>query len=686
MDGLVHPQVPDAGAGYLSSGRLERTVLLGLAIAALLVLVGVGNGVRLPASLLVLTWGCGWLAARRLLDGESAALAITLGAALAPAVSGGVAALLAWAGMGLPSAARLIVGVTGLWALAEAFLPLPSRPPAPARSVHLYGPALLWTGAVALLLAGNPFLIEFSDAWFHGAVVERVTQLGVPPEDPFFAGIPLLYFWGYHVWAALVLSLVPGLWVFAPLLVYNLLAAAAVMTGLCLLVFRLGGGPSLAWLTCGLAALGYDPGAWVWPLLRSFTGQVKGGEEISRLLAPGSHPLMQAMRFGTMHSSLVSFSDKFIVLTPFSMAAALFVLFLIAWLRLIERPTARRAAVLGMVQAASLFLHSLAGWAQALAAGLAWWWLLLGSRDGRESRAALLPILLAFTGAFLLLLPYLIETTFGKMGTLRFGMTALALTSLILAGALYVPTGWATLVSWGRSRVAGRELAPLGLGLSLAALLVQLPESNQSKFLNLLFLLLAAPAAWGWQWFWRHMARGARVILVAAAVTAVGPTVVLVAWAKLHESGGAGLVPRSSAAERAAFRWAQRSTSPKTVFADQEGGQDLVVLAGRGVIWGGPGYENNWGYPATEVRLRERAVRELAAGDTLDAGVRALLRRLNRPIVVVERRRYQRPGLVGRWSDPDPSRGGWTLRRAGERYRLLFANREVRFYRWEGGQ
>src|SRR5262249_22824173 len=159
--------------------------------------------------------------------------------------------------------------------------------PDPAPRARLIVPALAWTLVVGAFLVGNPYLPPRSDGWFHAAVVERIALLGPPPEDPFFAGIRLLYFWGYHVWAGLFLALQPTLSPFVPLVAFNLGAAAAVMLALGLLVRLLTGELRLVGLACLLATLGYYPGAWVWIVVRALTGEVRGMEELSRQVTQG---------------------------------------------------------------------------------------------------------------------------------------------------------------------------------------------------------------------------------------------------------------------------------------------------------------------------------------------------------------------------------------------------------------
>src|SRR5262249_17754929 len=151
--------------------------------------------------------------------------------------------------------------------------------------------------------------------------------------------------------------------------------------------------------------------------------------------------------------------------------------------------------------------------------------------------------------------------------------------------------------------------------------------------------------------------------LTVFALIAVVPTLALVAWGFASERGQVfNVVPVSTPAEQAAFAWARTHTDPRAAFADQGGGEDLVVRAARGALWGGHGYENNWGYPMSAMHLRERAVDQLSAGIDPDPDVKALLRALDRSVIVVARRRYaDMPGAA------------WKATLAPPRYRPLFA-------------
>ncbi len=63
--------------------------------------------------------------------------------------------------------------------------------------------------AVTCVIVGyHPFVSEWwrlrTDGFFHIAVISQIEHYGIPPEDPYFHGMPLQYMWFFHVLAAVV--------------------------------------------------------------------------------------------------------------------------------------------------------------------------------------------------------------------------------------------------------------------------------------------------------------------------------------------------------------------------------------------------------------------------------------------------------------------------------------------------
>ncbi len=195
-----------------------------------------------------------------------------------------------------------------------------------------------------------------------------MAQRGLPPEDPYFAGVPLLYFWGEHAWAALWLAVQPAVPVWAPLVAFNVAAAAAVLLGVATLVRVLGGGGRAVVLASLLTVAGYAPGAWVWIVGRAVIGTERRFGEIVTTLGYGVDPVLSTLAQGLLHGSLAFFGDKYLVPTPFSMGLALFA-YTVALLGECAERRAAAAVRLFAVLAAALFLHAVVGDAALLMVG-----------------------------------------------------------------------------------------------------------------------------------------------------------------------------------------------------------------------------------------------------------------------------------------------------------------------------
>lgn len=594
----------------------------------------------------------------------------------APFITGAVAALAMALGAAPGPAARALLAAVALAALVA------SRRPA-ARDVEHEGAApwlaaVLWAALVAALLFGNPWLAPRFDGTFHAAVTLQVAERGLPPEDPYFAGLRLLYFWGYHVWAALWLAVAPRLTVWAPLLALNLTGALAVVLGVCLLARRLGADARGMAAAAAVAILGYAPFSWLWIGVRAVTGDVVGPEEIRRLVAMGATPPMQIMSTWTLHSSMAFFGDKYLVLTPFALGLAQFTLVLLVLLEFIERPRPREGVTLALSVGAAMFIHSVVGWSAALIAGVWWWWALWRARrTGNAARGALLGLPLAFAAAVVTLLPYLAATTLGKQKGVAPGFSPHALGTWLLSGMLIVPAGMAWLWRERARRTAAGHLLVFAVALTASGLSLSMSGNNQSKFFNLLFLLLAAPAGLMLVDLYRRAPDRRRRALTAVLTVAVAPTVLLAMWAFATERAQLGddwEHPRPG--ERVALAWAAAHTEPGTIFVDSRFSLDLPASAGRSVMSGGEPWEKIWGYAPRALDLRRRATAELGALGEASGEVRALLADLGRPVLVTVRRRWEEPGDPGRWARmlaaPHPG------------YRLVYRNDDLAFFRWEG--
>jgi hypothetical protein len=492
-------------------------------------------------------------------------------------------------------------------------------------------------------------------------------------------------------------ALEPRLAVWTPWIALSLASAFATLLGVATLARRLGGPPAAQALAAGFAVLGYAPFAWLMVAGRALGGEVRGLPEAARLLTRGADPALRALDPGLLHVSLVFFADKFLVLTPFASGLALFAAFVPVLLDLAERPGARSAAALAVVLAAALFTHTVVGLAAALLAGAWWMWgLVRASRGEAAPRRVLVPLAIAVAAAGVALAPYVLAVAGGKERALGNGLSLRALASGLIAGALFVPAGFAWLARAARSPGPARDLLPPAVALALLGLGLSLPENNQSKFWNLLFLLLAPPAALAWHAGLSRARLALRGWAVAGLAAALVPTAAacLVGFAcERGQSEERTHFPSPGA--RAAWDWALAHTAKDAVFADRDGASDMLVLAGRSALWGGGAVERDWGHPASALEVRRRASRELGSGVELSPGARDLLTALRRDVIVVERVGGPRSGAgLTMQRAPGDSAGtrdasagaGSTGGTFGKAPRLapIFRNEALALYRWEG--
>jgi hypothetical protein len=580
----------------------------------------------------------GWIVARRVAPRLGGAGAAALGIAISPFLVAAPAALLRLAGLGLTAGARVMVLAVAALAVADAFMGRRADPTDHPGAGDATSWRIAGAGVAMVLLAqlGNPALAGRSDGAFHAAVTLAVSRGGLPPEDPHFAGLHLLYFWGADLWAALWLAAAPALAVWTPLVALDLLALAAALLGVCALARRLGGGARTQWLAAGLAAFGAAPFAWLAVAARAALGQVRGAAELSRLLAQGVDPALASMSTGLLHPSLVLPLDKFVVVTPFSTGLALTMAFALAALEMDERPGRRPGLAVALVVGAALFVHTIVGGA-LIGCGVAM--IVTGAARGRVPSPAWL---LALGAPALLLTPYVASFAAARPDAGVAGPWWRALTTLIVGGALVVPAGLLAL-----ARGAGGALVAPALALAAAGLLGRLEGDNQSKLFNLLFMLLSAPAAltWsGWLGRWRGMGRTALAALLTLAVV---PTALLCAWAYAAERGQQPYSFHAPAPALAdACGWARDSLAAGAILIDpaaQSEGATLTVLTRRSLLWGGEFLARKWGYAPAALDVRRRAAAAVAAGEPLPRDAVALARDLGRPWIEVRRRAADEP-------------------------------------------
>jgi len=599
----------------------ERAAWFVAALAA--VALAVAPPGTLPAPLaavaLALTFGIvpGALLVRALAPGEASDTRTAMALVLSPFLAGIGLLFVRLGGAGAAPAAQAVALAMALPAAAEALRPRARDATAPSDR-GVWALALLVGAALALAHLMSPALTARSDGSFHAGVVWAAAR-ALPPQDPYFAGLALRYFWGLHAWAAGWVALAPGLGAYAPLVATSALAAVAALLAVGALTRALGGSPRVRLLAQALALAGSAPFAWLVLVARAASGDVRGDAEWTRALGHGADAALRALDPGLLHPSLVLALDKFVVLTPFAWAlagAAVLALALLRGLADDGEPNGRAGLGLALVVAAVVFVHPAAGLALAAAAlaGAAW-----AARGMPRSRRALGGIALSLAAGVAAMTPYLRSlATGGEAAGVAWGWTtdARGLVSSLYAGAfLLVP------LCWRRAREAAAEpgrslIVGMLVALIVPACALHVAGENESKFLNLAFVLASAPAALAWARAGRARAR--RPALAAVLALGIAPTLAVMVWAYAHESAASADAP--SCPPRAIVAAVRDRVPADAVLVDatqdttRGAAPGLPAETGRALLWSGGFLARKWGYAEAPLRLRRAAAEALARG------------------------------------------------------------------------
>jgi len=574
----------------------------------------------------------GALLARHLAGEWATDARLALALLLSPFAGGVALTLLRSAGLGAAEATHTAAGVVALlcaWRALRAHTGpvLSSLAPGPMRLAIAVGLAILAAHLV------NPELTLRSDGAFHAGLV-RAAGRALPPEDPFFAGLPLRYAWGFHAWAAGWLAVHPRVPAPAPLACACAAAAVAALLGVAALARRLGAGGGAALLAQGLALAGAAPFAWLVLAARAASGEVRGAAEVRAALGHGADHALRMLDPGWLHPSLVLPLDKFVVVTPFAFALAGTALAAFALAAAMDARSARGAVVPAAVVAAAVWVHPLGGLALTAALLAAALVLALASPGDRRVAAG---VAAASAIAALLLLPWVLSTLPGAERAplaLRFAPRPAGIASAVLAGALLLPPAGVWLLAPSRRAPLALALAAMLGTLVLPACLMRLAGENQSKLLGLAFLLAAAPAALAWRSGRR--ARAARLALLAASAL---PTVTALGWAYARQSAASGDAP--SRPPRA-ITTAIAELSPRdAVLVDASldttrgAAPALPGETGRALLWSGRFLARKWGHPREALELRSTAALALAHAAWPEGAAGGLVRALGREVWLV---------------------------------------------------
>jgi len=576
--------------------------------------------------------------------------AVLAGFVLSPVIVAGLAALALSTGVSSATTTQAIVIAAAGAALTVALVPgAPLAAPA-RRDVVIF---LALVAALVFVTALLPFTHEWwrvrSDAWFHAAVVAQIDYAGVPPEDPYFAGMTLQYMWFYHV-LVLVLSRVLDLDAFWPMAIINIHALAGLSLGGFYLagVFRDRFGHRLA--ATAMLLFGFNAAFWVFlplKLLRSIHGEVRGWDEIRRTFS--LHPLNyeRARDFMVIYYNPVFFLDKFMVATAFGVAL---VCMTAAWFAAASYLRDRRpeslillaGSVIGM-----LGFHSLVGFIMLVGifggATLTWF---ANRRDPACRARDFLAVMAVAAASFAVMIPYLHSVMHLKEREQLFPLSvSLAKTiGIAVSCAFVLVLALRQRRFWSDRAPATRFFTFAFLSLTVFCLLIRLPGPNTyDKLGYFVFIPLAIVA--GFTLADRIAARQGRRRWLSG-----------LAWTMLFFVPVNGLALTgwfASAEERAVTvsearlaEWVRANTPRAAVIVDDRDRVALVVAAPRRYYAGSASYAAQWGYPKLEMSRRLHARRALYASGALDATALDALAGVRDPLFVVTRAEHWTAGAA----------------------------------------
>jgi len=526
----------------------------------------------------------------------------------------------------------------------------------------------VWLLIVLHLHAGNSRLLPSWHGFLHSAIAARIPAGTLPPENPFFAGKAVPYYWVYHFCASYVgrifdMDLLHTFqWMTLGSLVILLFSTALMGHRRC--------GSTFAGILAGtLALVGVNP---LGPLIAIAKHLIRGavlidgmdsGSIVENMFVTNgaadrlmTQPLLPAMHIAgdwRHGQNIVWFLD---LSSRGPALAMIMVLLFLFW-----GSNLSRLKIFGILTTSALItaLNPLIGFATAgsiaLAAGIfyalcnAGLWPARRTEctsitGGRDARATELLTALAPLAGALLAFPFYIQIIELSHGTFHFTTSiqfALLKSGAMIANFLIlVPLAAASLRTNSQDPIL-QILALAGMLLVIAVPFVVLAPSNEHNLSNVAQCLLAVPAA---EWITsrqKHKHAAFLCLLVFVPTTACTlfsfadrPALPLQFEGRLIHR-----VPADHPLERL-YSWIRESTPADAVFVcdpnqtvKMSGNvSELPSFTERALLIDGYSYLTA---PYEDYGLRKRIAEQAVAGQTLTSSQRDYLRQLQRPYYVV---------------------------------------------------
>lgn len=533
--------------------------------------------------------------------------------------------------------------------VAEATAPIERR--APSR-VHLTpaGAIVLglagWLGYVLSLEIRNPRLIPSWHGFLHTAIANRFPANGLIPENPFFAGEPLPYYWAFHRVAATV-----GGWLgLDPLSALRLLT----LSGLVILVvtavaigWRLFRSAEAGLVIGVLALVGLNPAGPGLAAARFFSNgvtlfeQEAGAPNIETVFTSNetADQLMSRNLLGRMYFSTDWRHGENIVwfFDISSRGLALAMVLVLAGLIARERRTNGVLIATGLAAAILAALNPIVG--LAVTGFLGFSFLVLGRRVALPTVTALaLGVALAAPTFYHLFLHGGSGTSINPPGVIGLKLVNLGINFIVLLPLALL----AMRIRLGSLATPLRAIGMTGVFLLLAVVTVHLEEGNEHNLTNATQVLLAIPAVATLmlQRDGTFRATAARNLLAVALL--FGPMTVAT-W--LAFDGRPALPFRTQAAELLRvppadplpqlYQWIKQETPRNTIFVTDPSQpvkmsgnvSELPAFTGRTLFLDHPSYLTT---PYADAGRRQAIARQIMDGGTTNREDAAYLWRVRR--------------------------------------------------------
>lgn len=580
---------------------------------------------------------------------------IGLGTALSPVLFGVVSFMAMWAGANAHSAAWIAVGVSLLlfvccWRSAAS--QANSTEPTDRRA--LVGIAILIVLAAVMCFAlplAKLWWRARDDSWFHAAITNKILRDGLPPTDPYFAGLRLQYVYFYHVilGACMSLTRVDALYAMIIVNAIALVSCASAFHALARMFSRRMG-PRVA----GTALWLFGMNGWFYwfyglRLVRAFSGETHGAATLKQFFpwSPNGHAT--AMSLISVEGNQFMFLDKFMLGTAFSLTLSLgaSILFLLLTARR-GQWSIRHDIALFLAVAGAMLLHPVTGITIAAVTIAVLALLLLVRSQTARGGPSYGRILSCLAAGIAVTIPYVRSVSPARgsgeaMASVAFqpsfaiGLIADLLPALVLAlWFLRRPTEHTDSAELlGARPVDSLTLSGSGLlcmwflFMLIVALTVDLSVNNETKFAFFAWLPLCALATGCFErvWDWRSRRHVAVVLLLSATL----PLHMLY----FHHAVRDRSTLEIAQAERAAYEWIRHNAPRDAVFIEANDNVRVPVLADRDDYWGTAVYAHNWGYPVAEMSARRELRDHVFSGEGPTDDDVLQLRVLGRPVYVI---------------------------------------------------